>query len=524
MSDYDEKKIDLDVDVEAKLPKPLADAIRSGSVPEAILKHSHDADEAMKAFEGHAGQVIHIDEATNKRLLRLIDWNLIPIMCVTYGLNYLDKTTLSYASIMGLKTDIHLQGNDYQWLGSMFYFGYIAWEYPTNRLLQRLPIGKYSAACVIAWGLTLCCFAAVKDFAGAVAVRFMLGVCEAAVTPGFALITSQWYTRREQGARTGIWFSFNGFAQIFGGLVAYGIAKGTEHREASIAGWKIVFLLTGCLTIVVGVIFLFTVPDNQMNARWLSKDDRILALERIRINQQGVGNKHFKWYQVREALLDPITWAFFFYALIADIPNGGLSNFFSQLITSFGYTPQESLLYGTPGGAVEVITLIAGGWLGDRLGNRILVSSSGLILSIIGMSLIVGLPLDNNKGRLGGYYLTQASPMPFVAFLSLISSNIAGYTKKTTVAALYLIGYCVGNIIGPQTFRPSDAPRYVPAEITIIVCWSVCLCIMAFIYVWCRYQNALKAKIRAQPGYEKLENQEFLDLTDRENAEFVYSL
>jgi len=62
------------------------------------------------------------------------------------------------------------------------------------------------------------------------------------------------------------------------------------------------------------------------------------------------------------------------------------------------------------------------------------------------MCLIVGLPLDNNGGRLAGYYLTQASPTPFVALLSLISSNVAGYTKKTTVAALYLIGYWYGSI------------------------------------------------------------------------------
>jgi sugar phosphate permease len=64
------------------------------------------------------------------------------------------------------------------------------------------------------WGLVLSCFAAVKNNAGAIAVRFFLGVFEAAVTPGFALFTSQWYTKREQGARTGIWFSFNGFAQV----------------------------------------------------------------------------------------------------------------------------------------------------------------------------------------------------------------------------------------------------------------------------------------------------------------------
>ena len=102
---------------------------------------------------------------------------------------------------MGLEEGIGLVGDNYQWLGSMFYFGYIAFEYPANRLLQRLPIGKFSASMVIAWGTVLACFAAVKNFSGAVAIRFMLGVTESAVTPGFTLITSQWYTKREQGLR-----------------------------------------------------------------------------------------------------------------------------------------------------------------------------------------------------------------------------------------------------------------------------------------------------------------------------------
>lgn len=192
-----------------------------------------------------------------------------------------------------------------------------------------------------------------------------------------------------------------------------------------------------------------------MNCRWLSKEDRVLAIERIRSNNQGVGNKHFKWYQLKEALTDPLSWAFFFFALIADIPNGGITNFFSQLIVSFGYTPEESLLYGTPGGAVEVVALIVCGWAGDRYGYRILISMTGMLTAILGMLLIVALPLENNKGRLAGYYLTQASPTAFVALLSLIASNVAGYTKKTTVAAMYLIGYCVGNIIGKALYSPS---------------------------------------------------------------------
>lgn len=49
--------------------------------------------------------------------------------------------------------------------------GYLAWEYPTSRLLQRLPLGKYSAACIIIWGTILSCFAAVSNFPGAVAIR-----------------------------------------------------------------------------------------------------------------------------------------------------------------------------------------------------------------------------------------------------------------------------------------------------------------------------------------------------------------
>ena len=99
-----------------------------------------------------------------------------------------------------------------------------------------------------------------------------------------------------------------------------------------------------------------------------------------------------------------------------------------------------------------MVALVVSGYLGDRYKNRILISMVGLTTALIGMILIVALPLTNNGGRLAGYYLTQASPTPFVALLSLISTNVAGYTKKTTIAALYLIGYCVGNIIGMLSF------------------------------------------------------------------------
>ena len=86
-------------------------------------------------------------------------------------------------------------------------------------------------------------------------------------------------------------------------------------------------------------------PDSQLNAWWLNKKERVWAVQRIRRNQQGIGNRYFKLYQFKEALLDPITWAFGFLIIVSDIPNGGLTNFFSLLIESFGFTANQSLLY-----------------------------------------------------------------------------------------------------------------------------------------------------------------------------------
>ncbi|EJT98412.1 MFS allantoate transporter [Dacryopinax primogenitus] len=480
--------------------------------------NTDDADDALKI----ASELTEISPEEEAALLRKIDWHVLPLLCVVYGLQYLDKTTLSYSSIMGIQTFAHLQGQQYSWLGSIFYFGYLVWEYPTNRLLQRLPLGKYTSFNIMVWGAILACMAGTKDFAGLMAVRFFLGLFEASVSPGFALFTSQWYKVGEQGARTGIWFSFNGFAQIFGGVVAYGIGKADAAGQLSIAGWKIVFLLTGLLTFTLGVIAWFFMPDSPLTAYFLSPQERAMAIQRIRLNQQGVGNKHFKWYQVREALTDVKTWLFVAYSLIADIPNGGISNYFSILIESFGFTSLESLLYGAPGGAIEVVTLIGFLWLGDKFKLRLLFGACSEAISLLGILLVYALPDELKVGKLIGYYFTQASATGFVVLLSLVSSNVAGYTKKTTVSALYLIAYCVGNLIGPQIFQTKDAPRYTPALITIVVCWILCIILLLVIWFVNARENRRRDAFRKSPEYVHVQNQEFLDLTDGENMDFRY--
>ncbi len=74
---------------------------------------------------------------------------------------------------------------------ALFEAGYMGFEYISSRLLQRLPLAKFSAFNIIIWGAVLACFSTVSNFGGAAAIRVFLGVFESAVTPGFALLTSQ---------------------------------------------------------------------------------------------------------------------------------------------------------------------------------------------------------------------------------------------------------------------------------------------------------------------------------------------
>lgn len=47
---------------------------------------------------------------------------------------------------MGIQEDANLKGDDYSWLGTILYTGILVGEYPTNFLLQKLPVAKYLAA------------------------------------------------------------------------------------------------------------------------------------------------------------------------------------------------------------------------------------------------------------------------------------------------------------------------------------------------------------------------------------------
>lgn len=131
-------------------------------------------------------------------------------------------------------------GQQYSWVSSIFYFGYLIWTYPTTLLIQKLPVGRYISLNTLLWGLVVALTAACTDFGGLMAVRFLLGVAEATITPAFVYVTAMWYTRSEIPVRTGAWFAGNSA----GGLVTSVIAYGVGHIERPLSPWQWLFIVS----------------------------------------------------------------------------------------------------------------------------------------------------------------------------------------------------------------------------------------------------------------------------------------
>lgn len=136
-----------------------------------------EGDTALALFQDTEQLHNIIDSVEESKLIKKIDMIILPCLAICYVFYYvgyclnhmffltntcanapqIDKTTLSYAAIFGIKDDLHLEGTEYSWLSSIFYFGWLAWAFPTNYLMQKFPVAKYLAFNIFMWGALLMC-------------------------------------------------------------------------------------------------------------------------------------------------------------------------------------------------------------------------------------------------------------------------------------------------------------------------------------------------------------------------------
>ncbi|CAJ2506795.1 Uu.00g079810.m01.CDS01 [Anthostomella pinea] len=517
---------------------------------------TRDLDDAYELYRQQDAQDLDPQEA--RQVLRRIDWHLLPLLMGTYMLQYLDKSSINFASVFGLQKGTHLQGQEWyvsrnvivcpgtagyiletwtkstnmtpfhtidSWLSSIFYIGYLVAQPLAGFLLQRLPVGKFIGSTALGnlvWGMLTITTPACTNFAGIAANRFLLGCFEAVVNPGFVLVLSMWYRQDEQPMRMVTYYCMNGVAGIFGGLLGYAIG----HITSGLQPWQYIFIIFGSISLAWGIVFLIFMPDLPTTARYLNGRQRIVAVERVTMNRQGVKNHHYKAYQLRQCLLDPKTWILFIMSVAAQIPNAAQSTFTSIILETFGFDVLQAQYMQIPGNVIQIGSLLASGWISSRFPNmRCAVMLVSNLICVGAGAALVGSPpgpdgTDNKWGRLVALWLCSFTSVGFSMSLTMVSSNVAGYTKKQVTGAILFIGYCVGNVRVNALWRFRILIGYTAKTVMVIV---------LYMYMWS--VNKKRDREASITGSHLTEEQEkeaiekgMLDMTELDNKGFRYVL
>ncbi|CAI7587773.1 unnamed protein product [Penicillium glandicola] len=519
-------------------------------------KSPQEADDVVASYEegkvtDFAIDLVHAaeDEYTQEqydKLLKKVDWIMLPLMWIISGTQYADKASISTQATFGLREDTHLVGQQYA--------SYLVSEAPGNYILQRNGLGSTVAVCMFIWGIMVLCIAFTKNFAGLAALRFLQGMAgnspsiqlifgvekannltlECTTYPALLLITASWYKKEEHAMRSLIWGSANAGMDVISNLINYGIGREAEKHPDGLAPWKGISIFLGSLTICLSVLawFSFGTPRE---VRWLTADEKRMASARILSSQTGsdAQKRSIDWRQFKVAFKDPQTYFFFFLVIVNSIPNGGTTAFGNLVYVSFGFTALETLVEGKiPQQLLSIISFLIAGWITLRKPNvRFYVMIIAVVPAFVGMLALALLPHDGYLWtRWGMYLMTIIGNIAGPLIWTLLPSNVAGRTKKSVTGTVIFIAYCVGNSIGAQVFQAKDAPKYIPAIVTCSIMYGLEIVIMIAWRTYYIWQNKRRDKVVADLGLteEASAHQGRLnaesDMTDFENIHFRYSV
>ncbi|PLB48599.1 MFS general substrate transporter [Aspergillus steynii IBT 23096] len=476
-------------------------------------------------------EAMEIDPQVARRVLRKIDLFLMPAMVIGYGLVYYDKAILGNAALFGMTEDLQLKVVDssvnppqidtsrLSWATSIFYFGQLAGSYPMTYAVQYFNTRYVLGPVVMVWAVICASTAGVTTWQGLLVQRFFLGFTEAVIPTGFMITVSGFYTQSEQALRQSWWFSGTGWFTIIGGALNYGFA---QIDSGSLKAWQYIYVLAGGLTFLFG-LWCFFIPNSPLNAWFLSPEERIVAVERLRAGQTGVKNHKLKVSQIKEAVIDIKVWLVAITMAAAYTVNGAVSGFGPLIVSTFGYSSLESILFQFPLGGLSAVGIILTGWLCSRFPSTRVISLLVCCLPVIaGFAMIW-------KSTWGYQPVVPVVGYSLIGFfgpvvsltISLGASNIAGETKKSFMASAVFVAYCVGNIIGPQLIRSETMSEHYPELWTgLIICYCVTILTASVLYVLLSRENRRRNTL----GLDEIERDRlaFKDLTDKENLHFRY--
>ncbi|EPX73602.1 cysteine transporter [Schizosaccharomyces octosporus yFS286] len=496
-------------------------------------------DETFKYMK-EAKELEPLSHRQEKKLRWKLYFTILAMVMLLDMMLYIDKATLSYSSVLGLFGDTHITKDQYNNLSTIFYVGYIIGQIPGHLLLQRFPVGKFVAISTALWTLIIFLHCTAYNYGGLMALRFFLGLVESSLLPTMEATLGMFFPHEELVYLQPIFYISCYGCNIPAGFIAYGV----QYATHTVPPWKLFMIIVGGITFFMTIWLFFYYPDNPTKARFLTKNERLYTIDRVRKNNKsGIESKKFKKYQVTEALKEPVTWLFALHVFTNQLANN-LAYQQNLLFTSLGVSNLNSTLVSVANSGYNCVSSILATYF-----MSLIVNQSGFhgalwyIPCLAGGIASVTIPWSHKIGELAAIIIATNFGIPFIISLGWMSATCAGYTKKLTRGVMFMIAYAVANIIGPQMWQGRDAPRYYPAWIVqIVVSWSISPAILLIIRWILVRQNKKRQALREQNSEEKISktwveyldssgnptagfvDNTMLDLTDQENLMFIYPL
>lgn len=241
---------------------------------------------------------------------------------------------------------------------------------------------------------------------------------------------------------TSVWYSASGFIATISPLINYGLG----HINGSLSPWRYMFLVGGVLTILWAVIILLYLPPDPIRAKGFNERERYIAVARLRVNNAGVRNTHFKAAHARELLVDEKFWLVFGMALLSMVAAGPVNAFAPIIIAGFGYSTLNSLLLLMPAGAIAGLMILAATFIAYKVPrSRIWVIFVCQMITVLSALLLWLLPRDALGGLLFALYILAGFTGGWGVIMGLTIANAAGYTKRMLASSGVYIGYCLGE-------------------------------------------------------------------------------
>jgi ACS family tartrate transporter-like MFS transporter len=235
-----------------------------------------------------------MEPAIERATMRKVYLRILPFAALTYFFCYLDRINVGFAALT-MNKDLGLDAATYGMAAGFFFWGYVLLEVPSNIVLSKLGARLWIARIMVTWGLISGATAFCTGPYSFMAVRFLLGLAEAGLFPGFVLYFTYWFPKHHR-ARIN-----SGFTLALPIAVALGAPVSTSLLGLDglwgLKGWQCMYLFEAVPTILIGVVVFFYLTDRPEKASWLivtASLGMLLFLPQI-VKQLGVSNMEVGW-------------------------------------------------------------------------------------------------------------------------------------------------------------------------------------------------------------------------------------